>query len=291
MGYLLRIPVALVGLFLVRGFFYPRGWAGRTVPSALFAVIGLALTLPLARYSQTGLAIAVAAAVIALFPYRTLAVRFLKARTRAGLRALAREWGSRVVEEKLTGRWDVNREIDGKKMWVGNVLTHKGSIDPKVRRKEVGYMLAFVSELKQEPRFLCSLMIGWEKPRYFEREWRATHVIQGPFLSMPFGDLGLERDRGRATGGVLPRLGRFEELDGLASLRCVALGTNRDEFARVFNGDILDKLAHVASQTFPYELNVTPTSLNIYTTYCNHEVLMANVELLEELGRRLESQA
>ncbi|HSG81717.1 MAG TPA: hypothetical protein VLC48_05670 [Gemmatimonadota bacterium] len=285
----MRIPVALIGLFLVRGFLYPRGWAGRTLPGALFAFIGAAMTLPLARYSRVGLVIAVVASVLALFPYRFLAVRFLKARMRSGLRALARRWGSTVEEEKMTGRWDVARQEDGRKAWVGNVLTHKGSLDPKIRRKEVGYMLALVSELEREPRFLCSLMIGWEKPRYFEREWRATHVIQGPVLSMPFGDLGLERDRGRATGGVLSRLTPNKGFEELEPLRCVALGTNWEEFARVFSGELLDKLSHVASQTYPYELNVTPTSLNIYTTYCAREVLMANVELLEELTRRLEA--
>jgi hypothetical protein len=174
MGFLLRIPVALVGLLLVREFVYPRSWAGRRVGSVLLAIIGIAMVMPLASYERAGVVVTLAAAILTLFPYRTLAVRFMKRRTRAGLRALAEDWGTVLNENKATGRWDVGRKIDGGTMWVGNVLTHKGSIDPSVSKKEVGYMLAFVIELQREPRFQCSLMVGWDRPRYFDREWRAT---------------------------------------------------------------------------------------------------------------------
>jgi len=290
MDYLLRIPVALIGLLLVRGFLYPRGWKGRSLVSALWGVIGIALVIPLARYSTVGLIVALAATVILLFPYRRLAVRYMKARTRAGLRRLAERWRTEVVRDSRTGRWDVVGEVGGRTAWVGNVLTHRGSIDPGVKRAEVGYMLAFVIKLRQEPPFQCSLMIGWEKPRYFEREWRATHVIHGEFLSLPFGDVGLASDRGRATGGAVSRLEPYiampEELGG----KVAAMGTSPDRFAQLFTPDLLGRFLEVATRTYPYELNVTPSSVNIYTTYCDADVQQANLEFLEELAARLEGE-
>lgn len=289
MDYLLRIPVALIGLLLVRGFLYPRGWRRRSLVGALWAVIGLALVLPLARHSSTGLTIAIAAAVLVLFPYRVLAVRYMKLRTRSGLQRLAEHWGTEVREDSQTGRWDVVRDVDGRPAWVGNVLTHKGSIDPAVKRAEVGYMLAFVIELDHEPPFQCSLMIGWERPRYFEREWRATHVIHGELLSLPFGDVGLASDRGRATGGSLSKLEPYVTMPENLTGKLAALGTNADRFAQVFTPELLQRFFEVATRTYPYELNVTPTSVNIYTTYCDAEVQQANLVFLEELADRLKA--
>jgi hypothetical protein len=167
-------------------------------------------------------------------------------------------------------------------------LTHKGSIDPAVKRAEVGYMLAFVIELDHEPPFQCSLMIGWEKPRYFEREWRATHVIHGEFLSLPFGEVGLASDRGRATGGTVSKLEPYVTMPDNLSGKVAAIGTSPDWFARVFTPELLARFFEVATRTYPYELNVTPSSVNIYTTYCDAEVQQANLELLEELAARLE---
>ncbi|UCC73193.1 MAG: hypothetical protein JSV86_01100 [Gemmatimonadota bacterium] len=289
MDYLLRIPVALIGLLLVRGFLYPSGWRRRSLVSALWALIGIALTFPLATHSSVGLIITGIAASTLLFPYRVLAVRYMKTRTRSGLRQLARRWGTRLQEDPRTGRWQVVRELDGRKSWVGNVLTHKGSIDPAVRRKEVGFMLAFVRELDREPPFLCSLMIGWEKPRYFEREWRATHVIHGEFLSLPFGDVGLADDRGRATGGVASRLEPLVALPADLERKVAAIGANPDAFARVFTAETLERFFQVATRTYPYELNVTPSSVNIYTTYCDAEAQLANLGFLEHLVAKLKA--
>lgn len=289
MGYLLRIPVALVGLLLLRGFLYPRGWGLRSIGSVLLAVIGAALTLPLASYSRTGLVIVLIAAPVLLFPYRKLAIAYMKARTRSGLRQLAQRWGTELHEDPDSGRWEVIRQRDRGKAWVGNVLTRQGSIHPGVKRKRTGYMLAFVIELDREPSFQCSLMIGWEKPRYFEREWRATHVIQGDFLSLPFGELGLESDRGRPTGGALAALAPYESVPEISARGFTAIGTQPQQFARVFNGDLLGEFLRVARRTYPYELNVTPSSVNIYTTYCDAEVQKSNVDFLEKLAARLES--
>jgi hypothetical protein len=286
MDYLLRVPVALVGLLFVRAFLYPRGWGKRSIGSALFAVIGVGLVFPLAGYSPTGSVLALGGSVALLLPYRSLAVRYMKARTRAALRALAGRWNTVLDEDARNGRWDVVREDRGRKTWVGNVLTHQGSVDPGVRRKQVGYMLAFVRELAEEPPFQCSLMIGWEKPRYFEREWRATHVIQGEFLSLAFGEIGLTQDRGRATGGIVSRLRPLDPPAG-APPNLQMLGTNPAEFARIFTPELVQELSRVARRTHPWELNVTPSSLSIYTTYCDREALDANLELVEKIGSRL----
>lgn len=288
MGYLLRISVAAVGVLLVRGLLYPRGWGGRSIPSALFAVIGLAMMLPLANYSGIGLVLTLAGSAVLLFPYRKVAVRYMKARTRAGLRQLAQLWGTALSEDPKSGRWDVVRDEGGSKAWVGNVLTHKGAIDPGVKRREVGYMLAFVRELSEKPPFLCSLMLGWDKPRYFQREWRATSVIHGEFLSLPFGELGLESERGRATGGLLNELRPYDGFAGDSAIRLTAMGTDRVEFARVFTPELLEVLGKVASQTYPYELNVTPSSVNVYTTYCGWDAQKANLDFIDKLVERLE---
>lgn len=288
MEYLLRVLVALIGMLLVRSFLYPSGWRRRSVVSGLWGLIGIALVFPLARYSSAGLTIAIGGAAIVLFPYRVLAVRYMKARTRSGLRRLAESWGSEVREDSRTGRWDVVRDVDGRTAWVGNVLTHKGSIDPAVKRAEVGYMLAFVIELEHEPPFQCSLMIGWEKPRYFEREWRATHVIHGEFLSLPFGEVGLASDRGRATGGAVTKLEPYETMPDNLGGEVAAIGTSPDRFAQVFTTELLGRFSEIATRTYPYELNVTPSSVNIYTTYCDTEVQQANLGFLEELAARLE---
>jgi hypothetical protein len=287
MDYLLRIPVALIGMLLVRGFLYPRGWRRRSLVSALWGLIGIALVLPLARHSSVGLTMAIAGAALVLFPYRVLAVRYMKMRTRSGLRRLAEYWGTELRVDSRTGRWDVGRDVDGRAAWVGNVLTHKGSIDPAVKRAEVGYMLAFVIELDREPPFQCSLMIGWERPRYFEREWRATHVIHGEFLSLPFGDVGLASDRGRATGGVVSTLEPYVTMPDNLGGKVAAIGTNADRFAQVFTPELLRRFFEVATRTHPYELNVTPSSVNIYTTYCDAEVQQANLAFLEELATKL----
>ncbi|UCC47871.1 MAG: hypothetical protein JSV41_10355 [Gemmatimonadota bacterium] len=289
MGYFLRIPVAVVGLLLLRGFLYPRGWGHRSLGSVLLAVIGAALTVPLASYSRNGLVIVLVAAPVVLFPYRRLAIAYMKARTRTGLRQLAERWGTELREDPESGRWEVVREEDGQRAWVGNVLTRQGSIHPGVKRVKIGYMLAFVIELKQKPPFHCSLMLGWDKPRYFEREWRATHVIQGEYLSLAFGELGLESDRGRPTGGVVAALFPYDDLPEIASRGFTAIGTQPERFARVFDGDTLAEFLRLARRTYPYELNVTPSSVNIYTTYCDAEVQRSNIEFLEKLAARVES--
>ncbi len=291
MDYFLRISVSLLGLLLVRGFIYPRGWGHRGILHVLVALLGVALTVPLIRYSSFGLVIAFGAAPIMLLPYRDFAVGYLKARARAGLRQLAERWDTELIEEPESGRWDVVVERNGAKTWVGNVLTHQKSIHPGVRKSETGYMLAFVTELKQPAPFQCSLLVGWERPRYFEQEWRATQVMQGDYLALAFGDLLADTERGRTTGGKVEDLATFSDLPETSLRSFSVIGTHQGEFARVFTNDFIDEFVAVAARTYPYELNVTPSSVNIYTTYCDAEVQKANIDFLEKLMARLEPTA
>lgn len=286
MDYLLRAPVALIGLLLIRSFVYPRGWGGRSLVSTLWAVVGAALTVPLVAFSRAGTVAALASAILVLFPYRRLAVTYMKTRARSGLRKLADRWGTELQEDRASGRWDVVREREPP-AWVGNVLTYKGSADPHVKKKETGYMLAFVIELKAEPPFNCSLMYGWSEPRYFEREWRATHVIHGEFMALPFGDIAIAADKGRGTKGKAGKLQPYSRLSVEQPAGLVALGTNEGQFRRVFTPELLAEFFRVAARTYPFEFNVTPSSVNIYTTYCDAGAQLAYVGLLERLAERL----
>ena len=288
MGYLWRIPLALFGLLLVRGLIYPRGWGRRTLLVLLLGVLGLELTVPLITYSRTGLIITLAVGLTVLMPYHQLAVRYLKARTRAGLRAIAGRWGTELSEDPRSGLWQVTKQASGNKAWVGNVLTHMRSIHPGVKKSQARYMLAFVVELRSEPAFQCSLMVGWGSPHYFEQEWRTTYVMLGHRASLATGDLLAGADKGRITGGKVEDLEPYGDVsaDRLHDFR--ALGTQEHEFARVFTEDLMETFFSLASTTHPYELNVTPSSVNIYTTYCDAEAQQANVKFLEELAARLE---
>ena len=286
MGYVWRIVFALVGLLLVRGFIYPRGWGHRRLVHLVVAIAGASMTAPLINYSQAGFIGVLVAAFVVLLPYRAIAARYLRARARSGLKELARSWGGELREERKTGLWNVAVQLNGTRKWAGNVLTHIRSIHPGVKKSEVGYMLAFVIELPEPPPFHCSLMYGWKSPRYFDREWRSTYVMQGDHFAMSVSDLLEGTDKGRETGGRSDQLQPLPVLPG-ARHDLNALSTESEEFARVFSGEFLEEFKKVSEQTFPYELNVTPSSVSVYTTYCEAEAQRANVELLEKLSVRL----
>jgi hypothetical protein len=144
-------------------------------------------------------------------------------------------------------------------------------------------MLGFVVRLDREPAFRCALTKGWNAPKYHEKEWRENTTMQGEVFAMSMGDLLVEG--GRETGGSVERLaeqpnvedGRFQRFH---ALRC----DNPEAFGRVFQGELLDEFFASAYQTMQYELNVTPTSVNIYTTYCGPEHARRNAEFLERLA-------
>ena len=165
------------------------------------------------------------------------------------------------------------------------MLTHIRSIDPRIRRSEVGYMLAFVIELEGEPPFQCSLMYGWKTPRYFEREWRSTYVMRSRRSAASLSDLLEGIDRGRDTGGRVDKLHRLE-LDG-AREGLIAMANDDEAFRSVFSRETLDEFHRVSAQTYPFELNVTPSSVSVYTTYCDAEAQKDIVDLLEKLADRV----
>ena len=283
MEFVWRAALALFGLLLVRGFVYPRGWKRRSLVQFALALLGVACTVPLVQLGRDGLVALAIFGLLALFPYRAVAAVYLRARARRGMRQLASAWGGELSDDREAGLWQVRSQENGRKKWGGNVLTHIRSIDPRIRRSEVGYMLAFVIELEDEPPFQCSLMYGWKTPRYFEREWRSTYVMRSRRAAASLSDLLEGVDRGRDTGGRVDRLQRFPDLEG-AREDLVAMGEDHQAFRAVFSGEILEEFHRVATQTYPFELNVTPTSVSVYTTYCDAEAQKNIVDLLEKLA-------
>ena len=289
MEFVWRVGLAFLGLLLVRGFVHPRGWGHRTLIHLFVAVVGASLAFPLLSYGRGGLIVGLITAVVTLLPYRAIAATFLRSRARKGMKQMAAGWRVRLGEAKGTGLWTVSQERDGVRRWAGNVLSHMRSIHPGVRKSEVGYMLAFVFELPVSPPFICSLMYGWKKPRYFEREWRSTYVMQGNHFAMSLSDLLEGSDKGRETGGRTDELGEFAALRG-AREDLVILGKGQEEFLRCFSGQRLAEFHLISTQTFPFELNITPTSISIYTTYCDAAAQRADVDFLEKLSTDLSAR-
>lgn len=287
MDLILRIGVALIGALLLRGYLYPAGWRRRTYSGALMAIIGAMLLFPLASRGMTGLAATAILLSLALLPYRRLAVAYLTARARMGLRQLAERWEGELEEDPDSGQWQVVATAGETRRWAGNVLVHEGAIDPAVRRRQVRYMMAFVIELESPPRFLCSLVLGWNRPRYFEREWRRTHVVRGEHLAADFSQLGIENPTGRATGGDLRHLSRLEGPPEELPTEVGVWTSDTAEFLRTFDPELCQRFSRVSAQSYPYEVNLTPSSVNIYTTYCGGAEQVGNAALLETLAERM----
>ncbi len=94
----------------------------------------------------------------------------------------------------------------------------------------------------------------------------------------------------RATGGTVAELQPYSQLpegfpDGIR-----ALGTHPDAFHDHFDDQLAARFRAAASRTLPYEFNVTPTSVNVYTTYCDVETQLANLELIERFLQRLDDE-
>jgi len=286
----LRAVVAAIGALVLRGYLYPLRWRRRTISGALLAFTGAALLLPLATYGVGGLLAVAAALLMVAIPYRRLAERYMSVQAKAGGRAIARRWHGELREDARTGLWEVVARVDGCRRWAGNVLIHEGSLDPSLRRRETRYMMAFVSELDEPPRFTCSLMLGWDTPRYFAREWRVTHVVRAEYLSADAGELGIENRSGRPTGGDVRRLREcFRELADLPPDATIVV-SDAGAFSAFLDDDLRALLAAAARRSYPYELNITPSSVNIYTTYCAPAVQLAHVALLEAIVGRMQER-
>ena len=274
-----RIALALVGLIWLRTVIYTVQWAhGGIIKKFIGIVICGLLIWPLADFSPASHVWLLAAGVIWLFPYRQLAVAILKSTTVAAARRLAREWGTTLEEHG--DLWDASAG----KRWIGNVLTRARSLHPGVSTTQTYYMLGFSVKLDSPPPFQCSIMRGWADPKYFASEWRETTTMQGEVFALSLGSLMNEGDR--KTGGDPAALANWELADPRFQ-HFVAKGTDRESFDEVFAGKLLEAFVECASQTVQFELNVTPTSVNIYTIYVAYARQKRNADFLQQLAEKL----
>ena len=279
-AYTWRIALGVAGLVVLRQAIYAKVWGhGRWLRTALGVLAGAALVVPALRFNLgTQIPMAVLGILLGI-PYRALVIRIGSRSTRRGLMRLAATRGTQCVEEE-----DELFGFRTEGLWAGNVITHVRSLHPGVRTQQRFYMLAFSVPLTTEPPFCASMMKGWQSPKYHERQWRTTTVMQGAMMSLSLGAL---REGGEVTGSDVADLAnvsglvdeRFEGLNVMAS--------DAEAFAATFEGEMLEPLFASAYSVLQYEMNVTKTCVNIYTTYCGPAVQQRHVEFLETLARRL----
>ena len=288
MGLLWHILIATIGFTILRQVVYPSIWGHSGTSRVVSAILGVLLIRPLAGHSASGTALAVIGLLLCWFPYVQLFMGLLSWSTQSGLRQLAEEL-EQPFSTQDDGLFEMQR--DGKShIWVGNVLTKARSIHPASDREETYYMMAFVASLAAPPPFECSLMKGWSSPRYHEKEWRISTIMQGDTLSLSLEDFEA-KEKSRKTGGQAQELSDYDIVgrdERFAPFTALVKG--EQEFEELFSGEFLEEFFESAFSSLQYEFNVTPTSVNIYTTYCGYETQKLNFELLLKLAERL-SQA
>lgn len=278
--------LALLGLLWLRTALYRKNWGhGGSLKAIVNGGLGLLAMVPLWRLlpdAHTGM---IGGAVLVLLPYRQVMLAHLERLSRKGAAALARDWGVRVEKDSEKGLWTVRRAASGDvtEAWIGNVLTHVRSLHPSVRTSQTYRMWATVVRLPAAPRFTCTIMRGWSVPKYHTSEWRENTTMQGELMGLSMGNVLAEG--GRDTGASTEAL----EVHGptthkaLAELYTVAT-SDPEAFDAVFSGELVEQFAATALKTLQYELNVTPTSVSIYTTLAGPDVQKANLAFLERLA-------
>ena len=285
MGLLWRMLIATFGFILLRQVVYPISWGHSSISRLIASVVGVLLVRPLAGYSNAGFWLCVIGLILAWFPYVGLFLGLLSWSTESGLRQLAEEQNRSF--SKADGLFQVEK-TPKEPIWIGNVLTKARSLHPSVDREETYYMLAFVVELPSPPPLQCSLMKGWSSPKYFEREWRHSTMLRGDTLALSV-DAFMDGDsKSRETGGKTAELSDFDAREHDERFApFVALVNNREQFEKLFSGEFLEEFFSSAFSSLQFEFNMTPTSINIYTTYCGYETQKQNCELLSKLVRQI----
>ncbi len=273
MDFAWRLAVAAIGIFLSRGALYRGVGPFRFVAAGIL----LALTVPLATAYPASRWWVAGIAAVWLFPIRPLGMALLRRAGVAGGRAIAKEWG---VPLKVDG--DLWEAVQGdRERWMGNVLTRVRSIHPAGGLLGTYYMLAFSMKLASPPRVTCSVMRGWTSPKYFETEWRQTTVMQGEYVGLSLGDALHEGKV--ATGGKAADLKAVEPHDPRLGGFTAIAASDEAAFREVFSNELLESFLGAASRTFQFEMNVTPTRVNVYTTYCGVEAQKGIVGFLEKV--------
>lgn len=278
-----RIALAAIGLLLLRGVLFSPQWGHGGPLRRLFgAAVCLLLVSPLVTRHPGSAWVLVPVAAVWLFPFQWLVLGALRRAGLAGGRLIARQWDAPL---KTDGDlWEV---VQGDRArWMGNVLTRVRSLHPGVAAQKTYYMLAFSLKLAAPPPVLCSIMRGWTSPKYYDSEWRQTTMMQGDFVGLSLGDALHE---GKIpTGGSASALRRVDAPDPRLGGFTAVAASDAAAFAALFSGALLDVLLDAASRTFQFEMNVTPTTVNVYTTYCGPAAQKAIVVFLETAREALD---
>ncbi len=286
MGYSGSLIAACIGLISLRVTLQQQA---TTKPGSLYLAVTFiaasALFFPLLSFGQPGAYILLLLTVVILLPYKQIFIYFLERTTRTGIKKLAYNINGRYLYNKRTGFFTLTHTHAKHKLklWVGNVLNQIGSMDKQVHIKSRYYMLAFVVRLPQKSNFNCSILKGWPAPRFHDSEYRVrSRLIQGCY-SITADDINNSNER--LTGGnsqqlqdcTIPREKNDHHQYALFNR---VMNNNNDIFETLFSGELYDQLLDCASHSPYYEVNITPSSINIYTTLCNYEVQKVNMNFL-----------
>ncbi|VAW79148.1 hypothetical protein MNBD_GAMMA12-402 [hydrothermal vent metagenome] len=286
MGYSGSLIAACMGLISLRVTLQRNG---TIKPNSLYLAITFvaasALIFPLLSFGQTGAYTLLLLTVTILFPYKQSLIYLLERTTRTGVKKLAHNINGKYLYNKHTGFFTLTHtQAKHKlKLWVGNVLNQIGSMDKQVNIKSHYYMLAFVIRLSEKSNFNCSILKGWPSPRFHNSEYRVrSRLIKGCY-SISTDDISKSNER--LTGGnsqqlqdcIIPKANNDHDQYALFSR---VMNNNNDIFESIFSGELYDQLLDCASHSPYYEVNITPTSINIYTTLCNYEVQKVNMNFL-----------
>jgi len=279
----------IAGVYCLRYALYGKQWGhGGGLYKIIFGIAGLLLLAAIVRNNAW---IALSILFIGILPYKQTIIWLSKQIALKGLKDLGRAWGVKPSFDSKNGLFQVrmeNPEGGDCRMWAGNVITEARSLHPGVRTTQKYYMLAFVLKLQKPSPFQCSIMKGWSSPKYFEKEWRHTTTMQGGMFALNMGGLLAEGDD---TGGKAVELASYASLPDERFGSFTVMGTEEEKFHSVFSGETLEEFFDSAFSTLQYEMNVTPTSVNIYTIYCGGQIQKRNMDFLQKLSVRIESMA
>ncbi len=284
MGFNGSLLAACIGLFSLRmALHHSNSVDQRLLYMSTAFVAAFALFFPLLSFGLEGGVTLLILTVTILFPYKQFFISILERMTRNGVKKLAQKVKGKYLYNKETGFFTLTRAQNGHKIWIGNVLNQIGSLDKKIRIQSSYYMLAFVVRLNKDPGLNCSILKGWPSPRFHDSEYRSrARLVQGSFSISPKDS---QNSSERITGGdsrllhdcLTPTKNEGNNQYGLFGR---ILNNNNNMFESIFSGEVYDALIDCASHSPFYEVNITPSSINIYTTLCNYDIQKINMDFL-----------
>ena len=262
----------------------------RTLYLATAFTAAFTLFFPILSFGTGGGVTLLTLTVVLLFPYKQCLIALLKRTTRTGTRKLAHKVQGKYLYNSESGFFTLTSNLQNQKIWVGNVANQISSLDNQVHIESSYHMLAFVARIPLQ-NFCCSILKGWPSPRFHDSEYRSrSRQVQGSFSVTPADN---EFTHERSTGGNFATLDDYLTPDGLNKhsdydIFGRILNNNNSQFESVFSGQLYDLLIECASHSPYYEVNITPSSINIYTTLCNYDVQKMNLDFLMSLSNALQ---